>query len=594
MPIMPSIAPAMVVPAASRQAGGRTVLKLWLVLSMALLALSWPSIAALKASDPDDYMRLAEVRDWLAGQSWFDVSQHRMGLPPGAEMHWSRLVDLPIAALLWSARLFLSEPLASAAAMALVPLLELLVAMLLLRRLLRELGACPATSLTAAAIPLLFPVLTSNFMPMRIDHHAWQAICALACALAIQRHDWRGSATAGALAAIWLSISLEGMVLVFALSGLLAWRTLRHGQPALAWFSGAAAATGTAIAAATRYPETLAIAHADQLSWPHIAAFLSAALVLLLFHRFSSFASARIRVIALSIAALAGATCLIAGLGAAAMDPFHGMDPVVRALWLENVPEGLSFVHQDWRTRAALIWTALLVVVGWHAALRRGDNAQGWRELAMFALAACALSFLLTRAAVAAQLLTVPFAAVLLTAWFPCAARLPSPAFRVPAMLGCILVLTPSLASLTGRLADRLVTAPAASHPTAGAVPASACNLAELARLQTTRILAPIDLGPEILARTAQGVAAGPYHRNAAAIRSVIEVFSGSLADAHTRARATGSAIMAFCPTSAEMALYRTRRPDNLANALASGQQISWLSPLPQFGNGLKVYRIRD
>jgi len=567
---------------------------LWLLLSLALLAVAWPSIMALKATDPDDYMRLAEVHDWLAGQPWFDVDQHRMGLPPGTRMHWSRLVDLPIAGLLRLARLLLAEPMASAAAMELVPLLELLVAMLLLHRLLRALGASPGTALTAAAIPLLFPVLTSNFMPMRIDHHAWQAICALACALAIQRHDWRGSVTAGVLAALWLSISLEGLVLVFALSGLLAWRTFRHGTPALAWFCAAAATAGLAIAAATRHPETLAIAYADQLSWPHLAAFAAAALVLLLFHRFSPLASPRLRAIALATASLAGAACLVAGLGAAAIDPFHGMDPVVRALWLENVPEGLSILHQDWQTRATLVWTPLLVIAGWHVAAKHGENAPMWNERALFALAACALSFLLMRAAVAAQLLTVPFAAVLLATWFPRASRLPNPAFRVPAMLGCVLLLTPSLASLTGRLVDRAATVPAPAQVAAKTAPASACNLAELASLPPTRILAPVDLGPEILARTAHGVAAGPYHRNAIAIRSVIEVFSGNLAEAHAMARATGSAILAFCPDSAELAIDRARRPDNLANALASGRQVAWLVPLPQFGNGLKVYRIRD
>jgi len=46
-------------------------------------------------SDNDDMMRLIQVRDFIAGQSWFDADQHRMG-PDGTAMHWSRVADIPI------------------------------------------------------------------------------------------------------------------------------------------------------------------------------------------------------------------------------------------------------------------------------------------------------------------------------------------------------------------------------------------------------------------------------------------------------------------------------------------------------------------
>ena len=50
--------------------------------------------------DTDDAMRLVEAHDFLGGQNWFDLVQHRLNTPFGAEMHWSRLVDLPEALLL--------------------------------------------------------------------------------------------------------------------------------------------------------------------------------------------------------------------------------------------------------------------------------------------------------------------------------------------------------------------------------------------------------------------------------------------------------------------------------------------------------------
>src|ERR1700754_2112522 len=51
------------------------------------------------ALDTDSAMRLVQVRDLMAGQGWFDTVQHRLNTPYGLPMHWSRLVDAPLALL---------------------------------------------------------------------------------------------------------------------------------------------------------------------------------------------------------------------------------------------------------------------------------------------------------------------------------------------------------------------------------------------------------------------------------------------------------------------------------------------------------------
>ena len=55
--------------------------------------------------DTDDAMRLTEVRDFLAGQNWFDLVQHRLNTPYGGLIHWSRLIDLPEAVVVGLLRL---------------------------------------------------------------------------------------------------------------------------------------------------------------------------------------------------------------------------------------------------------------------------------------------------------------------------------------------------------------------------------------------------------------------------------------------------------------------------------------------------------
>src|ERR1700754_3268989 len=77
-------------------------------------------------ADNDDIMRLVEVRDFLGGQGWFDMMQYRLGLDGGTLMHWSRFIDLPIAALIGFFRLFLAPERAEAAALAIWPLVLVL------------------------------------------------------------------------------------------------------------------------------------------------------------------------------------------------------------------------------------------------------------------------------------------------------------------------------------------------------------------------------------------------------------------------------------------------------------------------------------
>jgi hypothetical protein len=96
--------------------------------------------------DTDSAMRLAEVRDLVAGQGWFDTMQHRLNTPYGLAMHWSRLVDTPLALLLLiSERLALTAwPLLLFAALLLCDSYSLFYAVLL-----------AAGGLGAAAISLL-------------------------------------------------------------------------------------------------------------------------------------------------------------------------------------------------------------------------------------------------------------------------------------------------------------------------------------------------------------------------------------------------------------------------------------------------------
>ena len=70
---------------------------MWVVAVSWLIYSRWPAIHWLTLNDTDDNMRYLQVRDWLAGQGWYDLRQYRLDPPAGFNIHWSRLVDLPIA-----------------------------------------------------------------------------------------------------------------------------------------------------------------------------------------------------------------------------------------------------------------------------------------------------------------------------------------------------------------------------------------------------------------------------------------------------------------------------------------------------------------
>ena len=78
-------------------------------LAWSLLATAFLVIATLAGPGPslsdwlgdtDDAVRLVSVRELLAGAPWFDTTLPRIGAPEPLVSHWSRLIDLPLAALI--------------------------------------------------------------------------------------------------------------------------------------------------------------------------------------------------------------------------------------------------------------------------------------------------------------------------------------------------------------------------------------------------------------------------------------------------------------------------------------------------------------
>src|SRR5436305_12030978 len=146
------------------------VLLVWLGFCGWFIFQKWHDIRWFGLGDTDDNMRIMQVRAWLHGQGWYDLRQYRLNPPFGANIHWSRLVDVPIAGLILGLRPFLGGPGAERWAVAIAPLIPYLLLLFSVAttalRLLR-----PTAYLLAFIGLLLAGSNTTPFAPERIDQY---------------------------------------------------------------------------------------------------------------------------------------------------------------------------------------------------------------------------------------------------------------------------------------------------------------------------------------------------------------------------------------------------------------------------------------
>jgi hypothetical protein len=233
--------------------------------------------------DTDDFMRLNQVMNWLGGQGWYDLSQPRLSPGDHTVIYWSRLVDLPLAAVSWPFRLWFGMKQGVMIAALVVPVMLLgLFLFPLLPAMARPF--LPRARGNLAAVMLLFaPTLLFEFMPGRVDHHAYQLLLAgfgflcLTC-MVIYPRRWGVAALAGAAfaAALWIGgESFLGLApFITALAFAAAWNGGRQLRNAAVFGAVFAAATVFALLLARRPEEWMRL----EITWFSGAHVLFAAL----------------------------------------------------------------------------------------------------------------------------------------------------------------------------------------------------------------------------------------------------------------------------------------------------------------------------
>ncbi len=210
-----------------------------------------------------------------------------------------------------------------------------------------------------------------------------------------------------------------------------------------------------------------------------------------------------------------------------------------------------------------------------------------WLLLVLYALAAWAYSLLLMREAVLAQLLAIPFAAVLLALLLPQARALKSAVPRIAATLACVVLATPMVASALTKPLDPLLPSATMARGAAAPIVEGSCDYSPPCRAGAgAGVHHRWMRGRAFSALTDHSIVAASYHRNQRPMADVITGFTGSVEQAREIITGYQADYVMVCLSASDLALYRTAAPDNFANALAGDEVPAWLQPVPGFEAG--------
>ncbi|HEY1142663.1 MAG TPA: AcrB/AcrD/AcrF family protein, partial [Sphingomicrobium sp.] len=336
----------------------------WIAFCTYFLIERWNTIRWFALPDTDDNMRISQVRALLAGQGWFDLRQYRLNPPMGANIHWSRLVDLPIAGIILAMRPLVGGPNAERWAIAIAPMLPLLL-------LLFSTAITSRRLIHPRAWPLAFISLffansaLGMFMPARIDHHGWQlALLALTMMGLADPKPARGGIVAGLSTAVSLWIGLEMLIyLAIAAAAVgLFWVADRDERSRVqAYAVSLAGGTAFGFLVFVSYANRAPVCDALSPVWLSDALLGSALLFGITMFSPGDWKTR------LGLAAAAGV--IVAGFHGLmwphCLSRTEGVSDEVNRLWLSHVREARPLYTHGWRTAVAVASVPVTGVIGW-------------------------------------------------------------------------------------------------------------------------------------------------------------------------------------------------------------------------------------
>lgn len=552
--------------------------------------------------DNDSLLRLVEVRDLLAGQGWFDLHQYRMGLEGGFVMHWSRLVDAPIVAIILAVSALTGDMgLAENVARVLWPALLFCLAVFFITRAARsfagESAVLPAAVVGAAALHFI-----GIFSPGALDHHNVQLMLTMASLSLLLEAPTRGPAAlfSGVCAALMLAVGMETAPYVATIGACVAilFAFDAKGERRIARDFGLGFAGVSALVFVATVPVSAwGQARCDAFSTMQFVVAVLAGTGLAAIASIEVAGRTR-RLVSLGVLALALGTVVVVLFPQCLAAPYADLDPRLKELWLDHIDEAQSLfelvVHDPASVVGRYATPAVALVL---MALRLGRGR--WRRQDSLVCALLVVAFVVSAWQVRGSTFSVALAVIPLSAWIASwrqraeASPSRSVALRMAAvwLVSVNAVWTGAAAATSGAFgADNTVV-----HDGGADMGCQGqASVAALGHLPDTTVLAISNLGSPILAYSGHRVFAGPYHRNIAGNLLALDAFLGSAVDARTIVQTHHVGLVALCRGSVESKLLAAKAPEGFLAGLMRGSVPDWLEPVTQIGGGsIELYRVR-
>jgi hypothetical protein len=536
------------------------------------------------------------VENWLDGADWKDVTLRRMNPPDGITMHWSRLPDVPIAAVMSVAELAADRETATTIALISVPLLYLLGFLLLVSRITHVQIGARAAALAPLIAAFAVPA-TGQFAPGRIDHHGLQILLSLVmmygCIRVYADQSRRWPVVVGAAGALALAIGAEALPQLIAAYGALAvgWVLGRPGMARANLAMAAALAAGSALLLLTTVQRTPYFYGAcDSLSLVYVVATgLAGSVWAILWMLDRHLRDPAVRGAALVLLSAVAGALVVTSYPQCATGPYAALPPELTDSWLANIGEAQSAFQLAGNRPAAFVLYFLLPVIGLAVTairVRRAPGDASWWPILAFLLVTSGVAVLQIRGGMIANAVAAPVAAAFYYAVFDTIRRR---AKVLPILTGGIaaLVLSPMTPSMVAPLIGH-------EEPDFGGRNLS-CNLPEsldeLNRLPSGTVMSIANLGPMMLAKTSHSVIGAPYHRNVQGLMDTLDFFE-TQSDAEARsilARHHADYVM-FCTGKGPYGLSGIGKDASLAHRLLDGSPPPFLKRIPD--DSLEIFRV--
>lgn len=576
----------------------RLVVGFWACVSVFLVGL-----ALLKAGGipyfGDDALRMVTATEFLHGQGWQDLGLYRDNVPYGTTMHWSRLIDAPVAALMAIATPLVGPTAAADVAAALWPTLLLLGVLALSAGIIRQLVP-DSDTVTALALPVVSVVLLVEFLPGRIDHHNAQILLSLLtlfALLAARDRPW-GAIVAGLSCATGLAIGMESLPLAAMTIVIYVLQWLFEPQR----FAGPLASFGLTIAGASlghfllaTAPANYFVTYCDMLSIAYVVPALIGGAALAMT---AGLASDRGGLPLRTGALLAGGAVTLASVALFFPECLAGPYAMADALiqtpgYFETISEarsiGTTFSEDP---AGGLVYTATVLIAVpltiWAAVSASGERRIGWIIVLGFLVITAFVMLLQIRG----TRLATPFA-LPAGAWLLAKVRATYLRERSATTTGLLVgswLLVSGAAYYAGAVAFYMVTAPKpavakAFEPTERML--RHCThrdtFERLAALPKGRVMAPFQMGPHILLFSPHDTVSAGFHRNRDGTWDAIAFFNNGATEARRIADERGVDYVVFCLGS-----------DNEFGRIGPTDDThwDWLTPLSDPGEPLQIYQV--